>query len=323
MRSFWSNSVAAPATVGESRFDYMATVRRANRAAKASLALSMGRRQIRRSTSLASPETGLGLFATMRRGGRRFWVRHLHGNPVPLPRDAPKRSGENAVETMMPAYALLPLLSMSFSLADEPPAELEPVVVSASRVPIPVEQLGSSVTVIEREEIERRGVRFLGELLREVPGVSVARSGGVGAQAQVRIRGAEANHVLVLIDGVEANDASLSDEFSFAHLLLNNVERVEIVRGPHSSIWGSDSVAGVINVVTARSGNGAHRAYAEAGSRNTFQGGAALDWDFDRGALDLSVDYLESDGTNVSRTGSEDDGYDNLTLGLQTRWDPG
>jgi vitamin B12 transporter len=133
--------------------------------------------------------------------------------------------------------------------------ELEPLVVTASRTAIPAQQAGATMTVVTREQLEQRQVPFVADILREVPGLAVNRSGGVGALTQIRLRGAEADQILVLIDGVEANDPASGSAFDFAHLLTADVERIEILRGPQSALWGSDALAGVINIIT-RSGRG-------------------------------------------------------------------
>ena len=119
------------------------------------------------------------------------------------------------------------------------------IVVSASRAPSPQVSVGSATTVITREQIELRQSRYVTDLLRSVPGFAVSQVGARGSQTQVRVRGAEANHVLVLIDGVRANDPASGDEFRWETLSTSNVERIEIVRGPQSSLWGSDALAGV------------------------------------------------------------------------------
>jgi vitamin B12 transporter len=124
------------------------------------------------------------------------------------------------------------------------------IIVAASRIPVPLIAAGSSVSVINREQIEARQAIFAADLLLDVPGIAVSRSGGIGSQTQVRVRGAEANQVLVLIDGVEANDPAGNDEFAFQHLTTWDVERIEVVRGPQSALWGSDALAGVVNVIT-------------------------------------------------------------------------
>ena len=105
------------------------------------------------------------------------------------------------------------------------------------------------MTVITAEEIEQKQVKYLSELLRDVPGFSVSQAGGAGSQTQVRVRGAEANQLLVLMDGVRANDPAASGEFQYQFALTSNIERIEIIRGPQSATWGSDAVAGVINII--------------------------------------------------------------------------
>ena len=108
---------------------------------------------------------------------------------------------------------------------------LDQIIVTGSRSPVSVADVGNAVTVITREDIEGRQARYVSDLLRAVPGFAVSHSGVVGSQTQVRVRGSEANHVLVLIDGVRANDPATGDEFRWEYLSTANVERVEIVRG--------------------------------------------------------------------------------------------
>ena len=135
------------------------------------------------------------------------------------------------------------------SAADRPP---ETIVVTASRIPVPLSAVGSSITVIEREQIEERESAFAIDLLRAVPGVAISQSGSIGSQTQLRMRGAEANQVLVLIDGIEANDPAGNAEFAFENLGTWDIDRIEVVRGAQSGLWGSDALAGVINVITQR-----------------------------------------------------------------------
>ncbi len=144
------------------------------------------------------------------------------------------------------ACAVIPVL-----YAAEPSDQaLETMVVSASRTPMSIAESGSSITLITRDEIERRQAVYVADLLRDVPGLGVSRAGGPGSQTQVRVRGAEANHVLVLIDGVRANDPAQGDELRFEYLTTSGIERIEVIRGPQSALWGSEAVAGVINIIT-------------------------------------------------------------------------
>src|SRR3546814_8203238 len=123
---------------------------------------------------------------------------------------------------------------------------------SASLTAFESREVGSAGTVSTEEEIERRQVRLVSDLLRQVPGLAVNRTGTVGGLTQLRIRGAEANHTLVVIDGVEVNDPVNGSEFDFSSLLADDIERIEVLRGPQSAIWGSDAIGVVVNIVTRR-----------------------------------------------------------------------
>ena len=196
-------------------------------------------------------------------------------------------------------------------------SEIDQIVVSGAMTPLTINQLGSAATVIGRDEIERRQVRYVTDLLRSVPGFSVSRTGVTGSQTQVRVRGAEANHVLVMIDGVRATDPATGDEFRWEHLTTTNIERIEIVRGPQSALWGSDAVAAVVNVITRSGSNGSGvDGFVESGSNKTINGGFNGVIGDDGWSLTGSVERLETDGSNVSRSGDEDDNSDITTASL-------
>ena len=209
------------------------------------------------------------------------------------------------------SFITFPVLAAS---GDE---SLDQIIVTGSRSPVSINSVGSAVTVITRDDIERRQARYVSDLLRTVPGFSVSQSGVAGSQTQVRVRGAEANHVLVLIDGARANDPATGDEFRWEFLTTANIERIEIVRGPQSALWGSDAVAGVVHIIT-RSATTQSRAggYVEAGSLNTLNSAVNGSVGGDNWSLNLSVERLETDGGNISRAGSEDDNSDATTGSL-------
>jgi len=192
------------------------------------------------------------------------------------------------------------------------------IIVSAYRTPALQLEVGSAVSTIDRQVIEDRQAIFATDLLQDLPGLAVSRSGNFGSQTAIRIRGAEANHVLVRIDGIEVNDPAADDSFSFAHLTANDIEHIEVVRGPQSAVWGSDALAGVIDITTRRSTDRlSSDMFIEAGAFNTFNGGMHVGTRSANSGVDLTASYLDSDGSNISRTGAEDDGYKNLTANLR------
>ena len=157
-------------------------------------------------------------------------------------------------------------------------AELEEISVTANRIEGPQAAIGSAVSSISRKELEQRQIRVVSDVLRELPGVAVNRTGPVGALTQIRIRGSEGNQTLVIIDGIRMNDPGTSAEFDFANLLNLEVERVDVLRGPQSALYGSDAIGGVINIVTRKGEPGPtrFRASIEDGSFNTVTGTASV-----------------------------------------------
>lgn len=155
-------------------------------------------------------------------------------------------------------------------------ASLPETVVSATRVPTPVERLPASVTVIDRAAIEDGGYTTLPEALASVPGIAVVPTGGAGQQTSVFVRGSNSRHVLVLLDGQPINDPSEANgAFNFGDDLLGDIERIEVVRGPASVYYGSSAVGGVINLITRRAPRDralAVNAEAAAGNPRQVQG---------------------------------------------------
>ena len=189
-------------------------------------------------------------------------------------------------------------------------------VVSASRVPVDSNEVGSALFVLPQERIQASGAPFVSDLLRQAPGVAVSRQGGLGTSTQVRMRGAESRQTLVLIDGVEANDPAFNAEFDIGHLLTGGVQTIEVLRGPQSALYGSEALGGVIHVTTQRATRPFEAsAFAEAGSFESLQAGGLVGTKTDRYHLAVSAHWLDTQGTNVARLGSEDDGYENLTVG--------
>ena len=239
-----------------------------------------------------------------------------------------ERVGEDARESKLKTtLALLVAIGASFVVSPVFGATdkhtLDQIIVTGSRAPISAGDIGSAVTIITREDIERRQVRYVSDLLRAVPGFAVSHSGVLGSQTQVRVRGSEANHVLVLVDGVRANDPATGDEFRWEYLTTANIERVEIVRGPQSALWGSDAIGGVVHIIT-RSGADAKGfgGYLEGGSENTMNGALNGGFGGNNWSFGIGIEQLTTDGTNISRTGDEKDDSEFTSGTLNARYQP-
>jgi outer membrane cobalamin receptor len=176
----------------------------------------------------------------------------------------------------------------------------ESVVVTASQVEVPLSTTSSSVTVLTGDELLARQTESLQDALRLVPGLAVAESGGRGAVASVFPRGGESDYSLVLIDGVPAN--TFGGGFDFAHVPIVNVERIEIVRGPQSALYGSNAIGSVIRVITKRGGPPAALASLEGGSFDTTRATAATAGGLGSWQWGASAERLASDGMNGERT---------------------
>ncbi len=169
----------------------------------------------------------------------------------------------------MRRFLFAALLIPSAALAQEPPvpiAELPDIAVTATRVPTLIQSIPAGVTVIDRATVDSRGYTTLAEALSAVPGLRVVQSGGQGGNASVFIRGTDSDQVLVLRDGVPINDPSdPNDSYNFGVDTLEDIERIEVVRGPMSSLYGSGAIGGVINLIS-RAGSGApHGSVTAAG----------------------------------------------------------
>ena len=190
------------------------------------------------------------------------------------------------------------------------------IVVTAGVVPVELRKVGASFTVIDGETIERRNFAYFADVLRTVPGVAVSRSGSFGAPVQVRLRGAEGNHTLVLIDGIEVSSIGVG-EFDFSSLLAANIDRVEVLRGPQSGLYGSNALGGVINVITKGGDGPLFDAAAEAGSYASLMSRGALTLGDRETFLSASAIVRSTDGFSTAVIGSEADGDRNITTYLR------
>lgn len=198
-----------------------------------------------------------------------------------------------------------------------PEVEVEEVVVTATKTEVPLKEVTSSVTVITEEEIQAKNAKTVLEVLRDVPGLDVVQTGGPGGTTSVFMRGSNSSHTLVLIDGVQVNSPT-TGAFDFADMTVDNVERIEIVRGAQSTLYGSEAIGGVINIITKRGkGAPAFSLSAEAGAFRSFRESIGLRGTTPLLDYSLSVARFDTDGFSKAseRNGNtEDDGYENTTL---------
>jgi len=218
-----------------------------------------------------------------------------------------------AIAAAMPAHA------QTDATATDPQ---DAIVVTASRSGegVEVKNLPASVTVIDAQQLDQRQTRIVSDVLRDVPGVAVSRTGAIGGLTQIRIRGTEGNQVLVLIDGIEAADPYYG-EYDFGTLIADPSARVEVLRGQQSSLYGSDAIGGVINYITL-SGREApgFTARAEGGSFGTISTAARAAGV--SGGLDYAVSgsWYHTDGYATARDGKRNVGSDNVGATAKLNW---
>jgi vitamin B12 transporter len=213
-------------------------------------------------------------------------------------------------------FVTLPAAAQDIAVADE-------MVVTANRISQSLNSTLGDVTVIERDQIERAGFSSLSELLQRQPGISMSSNGGAGKASNIYLRGTNADHVVVLVDGIRINSATLGT-FSFENMPLAQIERIEIVRGPASSLYGADAIGGVIQIFTRKGeGEGSFRPHAAVGmgSYHTRTGEAGFSGQTDTTRYGLTVSSLSTRGFSARKiladnvpVDKDDDGYWNLGL---------
>ncbi len=220
----------------------------------------------------------------------------------------------------------LSLAFLAFASSGASADTLETVVITATRTAEPLARTGESISVITAADLEAMQTLAVSDALATTPGLVMVRNGGVGQTATLGLRGAGAGQTLVLIDGIRINDPSTTDgEALLGDLFVNDIDRIEILRGPQSTLYGSDAIGGVVNVLTKRGGPSpfALSASAEGGSFDTYRLNAAANGTLDALDYGAAVNYLHSNGISAadSRHGNnEADGTGNLGLTANTRY---
>jgi vitamin B12 transporter len=201
------------------------------------------------------------------------------------------------------------------------PIDTNQIVITASRAPDTQAQTPASVTIIDEKRIERLDEPLLPALLRLTPSVAVSTSGPAGSFTEIRIRGAEVNHTLLFIDGIQVNDPASGDFPRFELLNADIASRIEVVRGPQSALWGSEAIGGVIAVNGVVDAPG-YEASAEAGSfgfvRARVSGAVATP----NSSLAGAVGWQRATGIDSFNGDGDKDGYRNLSARLRGTWKP-
>ncbi|MCK4859669.1 MAG: TonB-dependent receptor [Candidatus Omnitrophica bacterium] len=195
--------------------------------------------------------------------------------------------------------------------------DLGEVIVTATKTEQYQAEVGSSTTVITEKEIERKGKMTVVELLRGVPGISVTQQGGIGSFTQLYLRGGAPGYTMVMIDGMEVKYLMEHDGgfFDFAHLTTDNIERIEIIRGPQSTLYGSSAMSGVINIITKKGeGKPKFNFSFEGGSHNTFRELFGLSGSAEKINYSFSLSRVDSDGISSAAGGAEKDGCEISTI---------
>ncbi|MGA1844743.1 MAG: TonB-dependent receptor plug domain-containing protein [bacterium] len=195
---------------------------------------------------------------------------------------------------------------------------LPEVVVTATRMETPAREIASSYSVVSGEDMDTAQSRAVIEALRDIPGLDPVQVGGLGGNSNIKIRGAETRHTLVLIDGVEVNDPiSIDRSSNFSGLLIDNIDRIEVLRGPQSALYGSDAIGGVINIITQK-GEGDPKVSLsnEMGSFDSYRGALRISRGTDLMNYSIGLSRYYTDGISAAAKeygNTERDGYENTT----------
>jgi vitamin B12 transporter len=216
--------------------------------------------------------------------------------------------------------------ALAFSLAAYADAPMELVIETPARMPQTLDKTIADTTVLDEQDIRNSGASDVPTVLRSLAGVEVVQSGGLGKVSSTFMRGTNSSHVLVLLDGVRINSATTGTT-ALEHIMLDNIERIEVVRGNVSSLYGSEAIGGVIQIFTKRGrGAPAFNASAGVGSHDTQHFSAGFSGSADAASFSVNVGKVKTAGVSAINTGivpaanPDNDGYDNITFNAQVKY---
>jgi vitamin B12 transporter len=252
--------------------------------------------------SLESPETGLPIYNTNGHAGEHGGVRHMKFDSLRL-----------AAGLTLAATFVTPSITRTACAAD---AERDStVVVTSTRYPVPADQVLPASIVIERDELQRSLAADIADVLRFRAGMEFGRNGGVGQNASMFMRGTDSNHTLVLVDGVRINPGTIGGA-ALQNIAPALVERIEVVKGPRSTLYGTDAIGGVVQIFTHAASADGFSAETGYGEDATSSSSLSTGWSSDSAHLGLSVNYLETDGFAPRKDDPRGGAYDNLGIDL-------
>lgn len=214
------------------------------------------------------------------------------------------------------------LCALSFTAASAQEEKVfvnDPIVITASRYETSVSKEGKDISIVTEEDIKRSGKKNLSDVLETVAGVTIVRSGTEGSLSKVYIRGSKSGNVMIMIDGVKVYDpTALGNVYDISGIMTSNIERIEIVKGAMSSMYGAEASGGVINIITKKGAGKKISVAAEAGSDKTFSESVSVSDSTEKSSFFFSGSHYRTDGiSNAKESGSsenfENDSYENIT----------
>lgn len=225
----------------------------------------------------------------------------------------------------VPAAAGFIVANLAFGTAlaaDDAREEVDQVIVTATRYPVPLVDVLPAAFVIEREELERSLATDIGEVLRFRSGIELSRYGGAGQTTSLFLRGTDSNHTLVLLDGVRLNPGTIGGA-ALQNIAPQLVDRIEVVKGPRSTLYGTDAIGGVVQIFTHASKADGIDTSASYGSNSTFTSSATGGWQGERAQVGFGINYLETDGFPPRVDDPRGGAYDELSFNLAGSVDVG